>query len=41
MLGSDRLNAVTNLEKYQEETIAWRDLEVNLKQFEVRNLVLL
>jgi hypothetical protein len=41
MLESDRLNAVTNLEKYQEETIAWRDPEVNLKQFEVRNLVLL
>jgi hypothetical protein len=32
---------VTNLEKYQEETRACRDLKVKLKQFEVRNLVLL
>jgi hypothetical protein len=41
LLKSDRLKAVTNLEKYQEETRAWRDSKVNLKQFEVRNLVLL
>jgi hypothetical protein len=38
---SDRLKAVTNLEKYQEETRVWRDPKVKLKQFEVRNLVLL
>jgi hypothetical protein len=37
----DRFKAVTNLEKYQEETRAWRDPKVKLKQFEVRNLVLL
>jgi hypothetical protein len=41
LLESDRLKAVTNLEKYQEETGAWRDPNVRLKQFEVRNLVLL
>jgi hypothetical protein len=41
LLESDRLKAVTNLEKYQEETRAWRDLKVKPKQFEVRNLVLL
>jgi hypothetical protein len=38
---SDRLKAVTNLEKYQEETRAWRDPKVKLKQFKVINLVLL
>jgi hypothetical protein len=32
---------MTNLEKYHEETSAWRDLKVKLKQFEVGNLVLL
>jgi hypothetical protein len=41
LLELDRLKAVTNLEKYQEETRAWRDLKVKLKQFKVRNLVLL
>jgi hypothetical protein len=41
LLESDRLKAVTNLEKYQEETRAWRDLKVKPKQFEVGNLVLL
>jgi hypothetical protein len=41
LLESDRLKAVTNLKKYQEETRAWRDPKVKLKQFEVRNLVLL
>jgi hypothetical protein len=41
LLQSDRLKAVTSLEKYQQETRAWRDLKVKLKQFEVRNLVLL
>jgi hypothetical protein len=38
---SDRLKAVTNLEKYKEETRAWRDLNVQPKQFKVGNLVLL
>jgi hypothetical protein len=41
LLESDKLKAVTNLEKYQEETRAWRDPKVKLKQFEVRNLTLL
>jgi hypothetical protein len=41
LLKSDRLKVVTNLEKYQEETRAWRDPKVNLQQFKVRNLVLL
>jgi hypothetical protein len=41
LLESDRLKVVTNLEKYKEETRAWRDLNVQPKQFKVRNLVLL
>jgi hypothetical protein len=31
LLESDRLKAVANLEKYQEETRAWRDPKVKLK----------
>jgi hypothetical protein len=41
LIESDRLKAVTNLEKYQEETRAWRDPKVKLKQLKVGNLVLL
>jgi hypothetical protein len=41
LLESDRLKAVTNLEKYQDETRAWRDPKVKLKEFEAGNLVLL
>jgi hypothetical protein len=41
LLKSDRLKAVTNLEKYQEETRAWRYLKVKLKEFKARNLMLL
>jgi hypothetical protein len=41
LLESDRLKAVANIEKYQEETRAWRDPKVKLKQFEVGNQVLL
>jgi hypothetical protein len=41
LLESDRLKVVTNLEKYKEETRAWRDLNVQPKQFKVGNLVLL
>jgi hypothetical protein len=41
LLELDRLKAVTNLEKYREETKAWRDPKVKLKQFDVGNLVLL
>jgi hypothetical protein len=41
LLESNRFKVVINLEKYQEETRAWRDPLVKLKQFEVGNLVLL
>jgi hypothetical protein len=41
LLESDRLKAMPNLQKYHQETRAWRDPKVKLKQFEVRNLVLL
>jgi hypothetical protein len=41
LLKLDRLKAVSNLQKYQQEIRAWRDPKVKLKQFEVRNLVLL
>jgi hypothetical protein len=41
LLEPDRLKAVTNLEKYQEETRAWRDPKVKLNEFEAENLVLL
>jgi hypothetical protein len=33
-LESDRLKVVTNLKKYQEETRAWRDPKVKLKQIQ-------
>jgi hypothetical protein len=39
LLELDRLKAMTNLKKYQEETRAWRDPKVKLKEFESRNLV--
>jgi hypothetical protein len=38
---SDRLKAVSNLQKYQQKTRAWRDSKVKLKQLKVENLVLL
>jgi hypothetical protein len=41
LLESDRLNAVANLQKYQEETRTWRDPKVKLREFNVGNLVLL
>jgi hypothetical protein len=41
LLESDRLNAVANLQKYQEETRIWRDLKVKLQEFSVGNLILL
>jgi hypothetical protein len=41
MLESDRLMVVANLQKYQEETRAWRDLKIKLQEFDVGNLVLL
>jgi hypothetical protein len=41
LLESDRLMVVANLQKYQEETRAWRDLKIKLQEFDVGNLVLL
>jgi hypothetical protein len=41
LLESDRLKAVTNLQKYQDETMSWRDLKVKKREFDVGNLVLL
>jgi hypothetical protein len=41
LLESDRLKAVANLQKYQEETRAWRDPKVKLQKFDVGNLVFL
>jgi hypothetical protein len=41
LLKSDRHKAVRNLKKYQEETRAWRDSKIKLKEFEAENLVLL
>jgi hypothetical protein len=40
LLELDRLKAVANLHKYQEETRAWRDPKVNLWELEVGDLVL-
>jgi hypothetical protein len=36
----DRLDAVQNLLKYQEETRRWRDKKVSLKNIQVGNFVL-
>jgi hypothetical protein len=33
--------AIVNLQKYQDETMTWRDLKVKLREFDVGNLVLL
>jgi hypothetical protein len=41
LLESDMLKAVANLQKHQEETRAWRDPKVKLREFEVGNSVLL
>jgi hypothetical protein len=41
LLESDRLKAMANLQKYQEETRAWRDPNVKLWEFEVGNSILL
>jgi hypothetical protein len=41
VLESDRLKVVTNLEKYHEETKAWRDPRVKLQELDVGNMVLL
>jgi hypothetical protein len=41
LLELDRLKAVANLQKYHEETKAWRDPKVKLSVFDVGDLVLL
>jgi hypothetical protein len=41
LLESVRLNVVTNLQKYQDETRNWRDPKVKKTDFDVGNLVLL
>jgi hypothetical protein len=41
VLGSDRLKAVTNLHRYQDETRNWRDPKVKKRDFDMGNLVLL
>jgi hypothetical protein len=41
LLESNRLRAVTNLQKYQDETRSRRDLKVKKREFDVDNLVLL
>jgi hypothetical protein len=41
LVEADRLKAVANLQKYQEETRSWRDPKVKKKDFDVGNLVLL
>jgi hypothetical protein len=41
LLELDRLKALTNLQRYQNETRNWRDLKVKKRYFYVANLVLL
>jgi hypothetical protein len=41
LLESNRLKVVANLEKYQEQTRAWRDPKVKAWEFDLGNLVLL
>jgi hypothetical protein len=41
LLESDRIKDVANLQKYQEETKAWRDPKVILRDFDIGNFVLL
>jgi hypothetical protein len=41
LLESERLNAVANLQKYQDETRSWRDPKVKKRDLSVGNLVLL
>jgi CCR4-NOT transcriptional regulation complex NOT5 subunit len=41
LLESDKLKAIANLQKYQEEIRTWRDPKVKLREFDVGNLVLL
>jgi hypothetical protein len=41
LLEPDRLKAVANLQKYEEETKVWRDLKVKIWELDVGDLVLL
>jgi hypothetical protein len=41
LMEPDRLKAVTNQQKYQDETRNWRDLKVKKRDFDGGNLVLL
>jgi hypothetical protein len=41
LLESDRLKAITNLHKYQDEMRSWRVPKVKKREFDVGNLVLL
>jgi hypothetical protein len=41
LLEMDRLKAVPNLHKYQDETRAWGDPKVKLQELNIGNLVLL
>jgi hypothetical protein len=41
LLESERLKALTNMQKYQDETRNWRDAKVKKRDFDVGNLVLL
>jgi hypothetical protein len=41
LLESNRLKAVTNLQKYQDEARSWRDSKVKKIEFDIGNLVLL
>jgi hypothetical protein len=41
LLELERLKAVANLQKYQDDTKAWRDLKVRLRELDVGGLVLL
>jgi hypothetical protein len=38
LLESNTLNVTVNLQKYQEETRAWRDPKAKLQEFNVGNL---
>jgi hypothetical protein len=41
LLESERLKALTNMQKYQDDTRNWRDAKVKKRDFDVGNLVLL
>jgi hypothetical protein len=41
LLEPDRIKAVHNIQKYQDEIKAWRDSKVKLRELDVGDLVLL